>query len=261
MLYHLYALLLGLCLYSTQLSAAPNLSYEIVREEPHDTRLFTQGLIARENNLIESSGLYGQSFVRSYDANSGATLNEVSLPRAHFAEGITLVDDLVYLLTWKAGIVYILHPDSLKAKYKMTYRGEGWGLTYDGSKLIMSDGSARLYFRDKSSFKMTRNITVTDMTNEDKPQPVTNLNELEYAHDSVWANIWHSSKIVRINPLNGFVSGEVDLSELVTKNSRNSRMTLNGIAYDKTLDAFWVTGKYWPKRYLIRIHSKETPQQ
>lgn len=232
---------------------APGLAYTLLQEAAHDESLFTQGLILHREHFTESSGLYGRSFVRLYHAQTGQIQQEIKLPRKHFAEGLVRVDSLIYMLTWKAGILYVLNAETLKPRYQLRYKGEGWGLTFDGERLIMSDGTDKLYFRDKKSFNILETISVRRKLPDGSEKPVSWLNELEYANGSIWANVWHSSTLLRIDPKSGQVSGTVDLDDLVKLNFRRAGMTLNGIAYDSQRAAFWVTGKHWPKRYLIKI--------
>jgi glutamine cyclotransferase len=242
----LFFILLCACL---RAYAAPELEYQIVKESPHDPGLFTQGLILDGQDFIESSGLYGRSFVRRYKQTSSEVLKEIALPKAHFAEGLAIVDQHLYLLTWQEELLYIFDKNSLKPLFKKRFKGEGWGLTFDGSHLIMSNGSSQLFYRDKGSFEIKRSI---DVKNDNKS--VTNLNELEYAWQSIWANVWLDSRIFQIHPLSGKVIGEINLETLVNKNGGAKRGVLNGIAYDREADALWITGKNWPKKYLIKVN-------
>lgn len=239
-----------LVLLSVDVAAAPQLGYHIVQEAPHDPMLFTQGLVLDGEDVIESSGQYGRSFVRRYPLANPDQFQERRLPAQHFAEGVALVNQHLYLLTWREQTLYVLDKMSLQPLFKLAYKGEGWGLTFDGTHLIMSDGSSTLYYRDKKNFAIKRELHV-----QDNNQPVSLLNELEYAWGTIWANVWREDKIMQIDPLSGKVMAEVNLSVLVKENGENFNKVLNGIAYDKNEDAFWVTGKYWPKKYLIKIDS------
>lgn len=244
----IFSLLCLLCL-SYGAHAEKILSYNIVKQAMHNSASFTQGLALNGDWLIESSGLRGKSFVSIYHADSGAPKARWALPRQQFAEGLTLLDQKIYLLTWTSGVMHILDAASLKPVETKQFEGEGWGLTHDGNHFIMSDGSDELTFRNTSSFAATKKIQVTNGR-----QHYKFLNELEYANGSVWANVWQSGKILRINPRNGYVTGVLDLEALVERNNKVPGHTvLNGIAYDSEKDAFWVTGKQWPKRYLIKI--------
>lgn len=256
-------------------------SFSIIEERNHDPSIFTQGFDYEDGLFYESSGLFGKSFVRSYkhlsppsddhssDNNKGKKLTEPAsqsatatkdkaqpeqikqtyLSKKIFAEGLVKVGDLLHLLTWQSGKLLSMDAKSLNIINIRNYRGEGWGITHDGNDFVMSDGSEKLYFRDFKTFQVKKQITVRD----DK-RTYTKLNELEYANGFIWANVWLSTYILKINPLNGNVIDRFDLSEIVTKNSaRPMHTVLNGIAYDKKHDAFWVTGKYWPKKYLIKF--------
>lgn len=243
-----FQLLLGLllCAYT---QAAPEIRYKILEERAHDPALFTQGLVMDGADLLESSGQYGSSFVRRYRLDSGKVLQENKLPKDEFAEGLAVVGQRLYLLTWREHTLYILDKLELKPLYKLSYEGEGWGLTFDGSHLIMSDGSDTLSYRNKKNFTVKRSVNV-----KDAGKPVSQLNELEYAWQSIWANVWREDRILQIDPLTGEVRGELRLGSLVKKNGGNFNKVLNGIAYDKNADALWITGKYWPKKYLIKVN-------
>lgn len=239
-----------------RLFAQTSLDYSVLLEQPHDTALFTQGLVVDEATIYESSGLFDKSLVRSYDVKTGQIIAEKRLAGQVFAEGLTLFNNKLYLLSWRNGLLFILDPSDLALKRTKKYRGEGWGITHDGTSLITSDGSSELAFRDPNSFAIERTITVSHAG-----RAVDNLNELEYARQAVWANRWQHTKIYRIDPRDGKVTGLLDLTPLVPGPLTGSREhVLNGIAYDAHQDAFWVTGKNWPTRYLIRIKEPSTSQ-
>jgi Glutamine cyclotransferase len=255
----LYAILLTLfVLLSPSAKAARSLpqdglalSYEVIKTLPHDSDLFTQGLIVADGKLIESSGLYRKSMVRSYDIETGETEQQTALPQQIFAEGITLFNNRLYLLTWRAGLVYTLNPKTLKVNGSKSYQGQGWGITHDGTQLITSDGSHLLSFRDAKSFKVGAQLAVFDPYLE---TPLRNLNELEYVQGQIWANRWQTPYIYRIDAETGKVTGVLDLTALIPADKRSSNQdVLNGIAWDEQQQGFWVTGKYWNLRYLIRV--------
>lgn len=229
--------------------AETTLSYNIIKQAKHDSASFTQGLALDGDWLVESSGLRGKSFISIYHASSGAPKARWALPRQQFAEGLTLLDKKIYLLTWTSGVLHILESGSLKPLETKLFQGEGWGLTHDGTQFIMSDGSDELTFRNTSNFAATKKLQVRN-----NRQRYKFINELEYANGSIWANVWQSSVILRINPQSGYVTGVLNLEALVERNNKLPGHTvLNGIAYDSENDAFWVTGKLWPRRYLIKI--------
>jgi glutamine cyclotransferase len=231
--------------------------YAVLETKDHDPTLFTQGLIVDGEDLIESSGLYGQSKIVRYNAETGDVINRSPLPSSIFAEGIQRLDDSIYLLTWREGRAYRLEASSFLIRQVFPLETEGWGLTHDGQHFIQSDGSDQLYFRNSSTFQVEKTITVRD---NGQPQPM--LNELEYANGLIWANVYMTPIIVAISPDRGEVVLELDLSELTARHSDgNPGHVLNGIAYDSERDAFWITGKCWSKRYLINIGQPDTNQR
>jgi len=229
----------------------------VKQSKNHNPDSFIQGWIRDGETFYESSGIYGRSFVQRYsDKNSDKSNNQknitINLPSRYFAEGLTLFNNMIYLLTWKEETLFILDKNTLKTISTLAYSGEGWGLTHNGSQLIMSNGSANLFFRDASNFSMIRRITVS--------LPLQ-LNELEYVNGVIWANDWNKDDIYAIDSTNGCLLARIDLSSLrkqtVIPNSSN---ILNGIAYDSTIDGLWVTGKYWPTRYLIEYPNNRIEQ-
>lgn len=237
--------------------AAPFLAFEIVDVKDHSPPAFTQGLVQTGEWVFETSGLYGQSYIVHYHAENGELQRRVDLPDHLFAEGLTWMDDTLYMLTWKAGKMWVLDPDSLEVKQKIRYQGEGWGLTNNGSQLIMSNGTDQLLFRCKDSFEVERALTVRE-----GDRTWRNLNELVYAEGLIWANVWLSPIILAIDPASGRVVGKVDFSALVKKNSTDPTHTvLNGIAFDSTTASYWITGKHWPNRYRVRFIWPEKSQE
>lgn len=227
----------------------PTASYDIVASYPHDPAAFTQGLDWHEGTLYESTGINGQSSLREVDLASGEVRRRIAIPSEHFGEGMTIVGDRVVLLTWRShvGFVYGLADFGLQREFP--YEGEGWGLTHDGQALIMSDGTHRIRFLDPETFATTRCIGVYDSA-----RPLVNLNELEYVRGEIWANVWQTDRIARIDPASGALLGWLDLTGLLPAEERTPLAdVLNGIAYDPEADRLFVTGKRWPKLYEIRL--------
>ncbi len=248
------AILLYVC-NSSPCLAADKLRFELIESRAHDNRLFTQGLIVDGERLIESSGLYGKSLVRSYEIHSGKTIRQQNLPATFFAEGITRFKDTLYLLTWREGTLFLLDPETLSIRQTLRYKGEGWGITHNGKSLFTSDGSHYIQVRKPSDFSIENTLTVKHAT----LGKVNQLNELEYANGLIWANRWRSNSIYAIHPHSGEIKAELDLSELVPALYKKShKHVLNGIAYDPDKNAFWITGKNWPIRHLIKISLPES---
>jgi glutamine cyclotransferase len=225
---------------------AVNYTYSIVKTYPHDTWAYTQGLIFINGVLYESTGEYGTSSLRRVDLETGGVLQEYRLSSDYFAEGLTAVGDSLIQLTWLDNVGFVYDTDTFSLKRNFTYPTQGWGLTYDGSSLIMSDGSSKLIFLDPQTFQVTREVNVVDQN-----QPVANLNELEYINGDVYANIYLTTKIAIINPQTGQVKGWIDLAGIYQPTGFNS--VLNGIAYDLQTNRLFVTGKNWPNLYEITI--------
>lgn len=224
-------------------------TYRVLARYPHDTSAFTEGLVYDNGVLFESTGLYGQSTLRRVDLETGNVLQVIDLPKDLFGEGLTVIGDRLIQLTWKAHTGFVYDKASLKRISRFTYPTEGWGLTFDGSQLIMSDGSATLYFLDPRTFTVTRQVQVSDSAG-----PVEKLNELEYINGEVYANVWLTDRIVCIDPLKGQVLASIDLTGLLPNSARTQKTdVLNGIAYDPDRDRLFVTGKFWPWLYQIRL--------
>ena len=223
--------------------------YRIVRAYPHDARAFTQGLIYLDGHLYESTGLKGESSLRMEDLDSGKIEQYAAVPAQYFGEGLTNWGSTLVQLTWQSGIAFVYDRFSFRVLRTFRYPGEGWGLTQDGKHLILSDGTSTLRFLDPATFREVRHITVRS-----KGAPVTKLNELEYIHGEIYANIWYSDRIARISPATGNVLGWIDLTGLLSSDERSSPdAVLNGIAYDPQHDRLFVTGKLWPKIFEIKI--------
>ena len=254
---HLLAALLLFASAATCGAASPDkttpqqLTYRIIEEQSHIPNSFTQGWqLAQDNNsFFESSGLFGRSYIIQYDKNN-KPLQRKQLPTKIFAEGLTEIDRKLYVLSWQAQTAYVFDSQDFSLLTQHSYRGEGWGLTHNQKELIMSNGSNVLTFIEPSTFKTKRTITVKD----NSQKHWSKLNELEFANGLIWANIWQEPTILAINPNTGNIEGLLDLTPLVQANTRNpSHETLNGIAYDAHSEAYWITGKLWKKRYLIKI--------
>jgi glutamine cyclotransferase len=225
------------------------IAYEILATHPHDRSSFTQGLIVDGEVITETSGLYGKSFLLQYHAYSGDVLQRVDLPKDIFAEGITRFHDQLFMLTWHAGKAFVFDAHTLDHQQTLAYSGQGWGITHDGTHLITSNGSDTLSFRHADDFSVAHTLQVTD-----SQRSWDQLNELEFAHGYIWANVWQVPLILAINPQTGKVEGILDLTELDRANNHTpGQSVLNGIAYDSQRDAYWVTGKLWPNRYLMRL--------
>ena len=216
---------------------------------PHDREAFTQGLVFRNGSLLESTGLNGQSSLREVELATGRVLKRVALPQVYFAEGLAVIGSQAYQVTWQNRTGFVYDADTFARQKEFSFDGEGWGLTTDGSALILSDGTSRLRFLDPSTFQLTRTLEVTRAG-----EPLDRLNELEYIHGEIFANIWQTDEVVRIDPASGRVRGRVDFSGLLSQNERRADTdVLNGIAYDAKSDRLFITGKRWPKLFEVRL--------
>jgi len=227
-------------------------TYEIVRTYPHDPAAFTQGLVYLDGHLLESTGLNGQSTLRRVELATGRVLQQVRVPAHYFAEGMTVLGGKIYQLTWKSqkGFVYDLATFALEKEF--AYTGEGWGLTTDGRSLILGDGTDQLRFLDPATFKVTRTISVTR-----EGQPLRLLNELEFIRGEIYANIWQSHTVARIDPANGRVIGVIDFFGLLPAGDHTATTdVLNGLAHDPASDRLFVTGKNWPKLFEVRLQPR-----
>lgn len=240
-------------------SAPPTIyDYEIINTYPHDSDAFTQGLFFRDGALYESTGLKGKSSIRKVDLETGEVLKKYDLPANYFGEGITSWKKRIIQITWRSQVGFVYNLDSFSQVKSFTYPGEGWGITEDGRRLIMSDGTADLRFLDPKKLREIGRVRVTH-----RGQPVTGLNELEYVYRDVYANIWRSDLIVRIDPASGQVNGVVDLRGLRRElgPGGTGAEVLNGIAYDSAADRLFVTGKLWPKLFEIRLIARSSDPQ
>jgi len=226
--------------------------YRVVHEYPHDPEAYCQGLVFDGGLLHESTGRNGRSTVRTVELETGKVLRRTDLPVALFGEGLALVGDQLVQLTWKQHVARIYERDTLKAVNQFEYKGEGWGLAFDGTHLVMSDGSDQLVFRDPKTFKEVRRVRV-----QAKGAPVVDLNELEIVEGEIWANVWKRDYIVRIDPTSGNVLGFVDLAGIFDRHTiDDTDAVLNGIAYDPATKRLFVTGKLWPKLFEIEVVAK-----
>ncbi len=253
------AFLLALLVYAVaatsaaQAPAAGPAAYQIVHVYPHDSQAFTQGLIFVDGHLYESTGLNGRSSLRMEDLSTGRVLQHYDLPAQYFGEGVTEWGSTLVQLTWTSHTGFVYDRFSFTLLRTFHYAGEGWGLTHDDKQLIMSDGTPYIRFLNPKSFRETRRIRVID----EAGHPVQNLNELEYIHGEIYANVWETDRIARISPRTGRVLGWIDLSGIIDQGELGSSdAVLNGIAYDSTGARLFVTGKLWPKLFEIKVGTR-----
>lgn len=226
----------------------PIYSYTVRHTYPHDPKAFTQGLQYLDGVLYEGTGLSGESSIRKVKLETGEVLQQRSVAKEHFGEGIVIWQSDLIELTWKSEIALVYDRTTFAPKGTFTYSGEGWGLTHDATSLIMSDGTAQLRFLDPASFTERRRITVTA-----DGVPLENLNELEFVKGEIFANIWGTDYLARVAPATGEVTGWIDLHDLLTYEESRGVDVLNGIAYDEAGDRLFVTGKLWPKMFEITL--------
>jgi glutamine cyclotransferase len=224
-------------------------TYEIVNQYPHDPAAFTQGLVWFEGEFYEGTGLRGESTLRRVEPETGTVQQIISLPANYFGEGITLWEDQIIQITWQEQTALVYDRETFEQIGQFTYETEGWGITHDGRNLIMSDGTNTLTFRDPETFAETGQIQVMDGNS-----PISQLNELEFINGEVWANVWQTDRIARIDPTTGQVTGWVDLAGLRPPETQgDSNAVLNGIAYDAMNGRLFVIGKRWPVLYEIEV--------
>jgi len=227
---------------------------EVLESYPHDPKAFTQGLLLNDGKLYESTGLYGHSSVREVELTTGKVLRLVDLPSNLFGEGLALASGKLFQLTWREGVALTYDLATLTKNGQFTYSGDGWGLCFDGTQFIQTDGTQRLIFRDPTTFAVTRQLAVTQ-----EGKPVMSLNEIECVGDSVYANIWMTNRVVEIAKLNGIVRATIDASNLLSADERDAlerEAILNGIAHDPANGTFLLTGKLWPKVFRVRFVPK-----
>lgn len=231
-------------------AAVPTYDYKVVRSYPHDAQAFTEGLLYRDGVLYESTGLNGKSSIRKVDLASGRVLQSKDIPPQYFGEGLTAWGDTLVGLTWQTQTGFVFDLKTFELKSQFAYPGEGWGLTHNGKELIMSDGTSTLRFLDPKTFLEVRRVKVTA-----DGIAVDQLNELEVVEGEIYANIWHTNTIARIDPSTGKITGWIDFSKLYPDAGKgyNSENVMNGIAYDAEKKRLFVTGKLWPKIYEVKI--------
>ncbi len=225
-----------------------SLRTRVIHTYPHDPESYTQGLLLYHGKLYESAGRYRVSDLREVDPATGHVIRSVRLADNYFGEGLALVGERLIQLTWMEHAALQYDRATFAPLGQFTYTTEGWGICYDGTRLVMSDGSNKLYFRDPATFAVIGQVSVTLAG-----QPRTALNELECVGDAVFANIWQTDSIVRINPRTGIVTAVIDASGLLTPAERASADVLNGIAYDAEHSTFLITGKLWPKLFEVQF--------
>jgi glutaminyl-peptide cyclotransferase len=238
---------------SSQPAPVPTYTYQVVRSFPHDRQAFTQGLIYKNGFFYEGTGLFGRSGIRKVKLESGEVVQAKPLGAQYFGEGITEWNGSLVQITWQSEIGFVYDLDTFDQKKTFSYKGEGWGITHDGTRLIMSDGQPEgaLRFLDPLTLKETGRITVRDARG-----PVAHLNELEFVKGEIYANVWQTDRIARISPKDGRVVGWIDLSGLLPASERATDAVLNGIAYDAAGDRLFVTGKLWPRVFEIKLVKK-----
>jgi glutamine cyclotransferase len=225
---------------------------KVVKEYPHDTNSYTQGLFFYKGDMYESTGQYGSSTFRKVDLATGEPIEKLDFNRKYFVEGSVVLGDNLYILTWESRVAFVYDAKTLEYKSTYSYPREGWGLTTDGKELIASDGSSKLYFLD-GNYKLQRAVDV-----KLDGRPVRNLNELEYIDGKVWANVYTTDLIVIINPSTGAVEATVDCTGLLPAKLREPRTdVLNGIAIDPATGKIYLTGKYWKRLYEIELVEKK----
>lgn len=230
-------------------------TYRVVKVYPHDPQAFTQGLFVQNGRLFESTGMAGASSLREVDLTTGEVKRKREIARPYFAEGVAPWGNAIIGLTWTQGKAFVWDRDSFAPKGEFTYTGEGWGLTGDSTHLILSDGSDRLRFLDPQSFKVVSEVPVTL-----RGEPIEMLNELEYVEGQIYANVWQTDYIVRIDPKDGKINGIVDLKGLMAYGPAITQRidVLNGIAFNPETKHLLVTGKYWPALFEIELIDKAT---
>ncbi len=226
----------------------PVYGYQVVRSYPHDPNAFTQGLLYRKGFLYEGTGLNGRSGIRKVKLETGEVVGFKAIPAQYFGEGIAEFGGSLYELTWQSEVGFVYNFSTFEQTRTFNYPGEGWGLTNDSKRLIMSDGSAQLRFWDPATLNELGRITVHDANG-----PIDRLNELEYVKGEIFANVWQTERIARISPADGRINGWIDLTGLLSPRERQGTDVMNGIAYDEKGDRLFVTGKLWPRLFEIKI--------
>jgi len=228
--------------------AIEELRLRVIRKYPHATDAFTQGLIWHEGVMYESTGQYGRSSLRKVRLEDGKVLAQRKLGPKFFGEGLERVGERLIQLTWRSGFAFVSELSTLEARETLSYRGEGWGLCYDGTALVMSDGSSMLEFRDPESMELLGEVSVLK-----NGHPVRQLNELECVGSEIYANIWQRNEIIRIDGKSGRVTGTIDASGLLSRVEAKRADVLNGIAYKPESKTFLLTGKLWPHVFEVEL--------
>lgn len=228
----------------------PTYDFKVVHAYPHDAQAFTEGLLYRDGFLYESTGLNGHSSIRKVSLETGKVLQTKEIPPQYFGEGLTVWKDTLVGLTWQTHTGFVFDLATFELRNQFAYPGEGWGLTQNGKELVMSDGTAVLRFLDPQTFLEVRRVKVTA-----DGIAVDQVNELEWVGDEIYANLWHTNTIARIDPASGKIVGWIDLGKLypAAGSGQNGENVLNGIAYDADKKRLFVTGKLWPKLYEIKL--------
>lgn len=241
---------------ATPRSSLPVYSYEIVNTYKHDPRAFTQGLAFKNGFLYESTGQRGESTLRKVDIETGKVLKKYDLAEDYFGEGMTILGNEIYQITWQEGTAFVYDLNNFTPLRQLKYAGEGWGLTTDGTNLFMSDGTHVIRIVDPKTFQTTRTIVVF----QEDGKPLFKINELEFVKEELWANVWHSEQIgkpnhiARIDPTSGKLLGWINLDGISPDDTKeDDENTLNGIAYDAEADRIFVTGKNWKKLFEIKL--------
>ncbi len=229
-------------------TATPVYKVQVVHSYPHDPQAFTQGLLYQGGVLYEGTGLEGRSSIRKVDLETGRVLKAKPIDNSIFGEGITIWKNNLIEITWKSKLGFVYDVETFSRKKSFKYGTEGWGLTHDDAHLIMSDGSSKLYFWDPETFKETGSVEV-----KDQGIPVSMLNELEVIKGEIYANVWQTDRIARIDPKSGEVKAWIDASGLLTPEERANTDVLNGIAYDEKGGRLFLTGKLWPKLFEVKL--------
>jgi len=246
---------------NTKAAALPVYTYDVVKSYPHDPNAFTQGLDLHDGFLYESTGELGESSLRKVELETGKVVRKFDLSRDIFAEGITILNDKIYQLSWRNQTAWEYELADFKMLREFRYSGEGWGLTNDGTNLFMTDRTHVMRVLNPENFQVVRTITV----NDEGGRPLMKLNELEYVKGEIWANIWHSEEIgkpnhiARIDPATGKLLGWIDLANISPEDQNGpgkEENSLNGIAYDEAADRIFVTGKNWKKLFEIKVRPK-----
>ncbi|QOY87154.1 glutaminyl-peptide cyclotransferase [Paludibaculum fermentans] len=237
-------------------AGAPESGYRIVKTFPHDISAFTEGLEFRAGFFYESTGEYGSSTLRKVEVETGRVVQRLALSPSVFGEGLTVLNGQIVQLTYRGGLGFVYSQPDFRLQRTFRYEGEGWGLTNDGRTIYMTDGTSEIRCLDPLTLKELRRIQVHDGTAK-----IPFINELEFVRGEIWANVWRTEKIARISPKDGRVLGWVDLTGILPEADLHRADVMNGIAYDAMGDRLFVTGKYWPKVFEIKVVPKNTSRR